>query len=65
MVVLSEEHLYILYPLATAEEDCDYEVGGKRSLRNVHKITCKRAVPELLTIRYGYELSHVDYKVRF
>ncbi len=36
---------------------------AKRALVTIFKITSKKKLPELLTIKYGYELSYGEYKV--
>ena len=60
-LALTRTHLHVLH-------ECPNEKGMafvhlRRPLANVHKMTSKKRLPELLTIKYGYELTPGQHKV--
>ncbi len=54
VLAISRTHLFVLR-LVVDEEDWA-TVQSRRPLSNIHKITSKKRIPELLTFKYGYEV---------
>lgn len=61
-LALTSGHMYILVVTGNADNEC--VVHAKRPLQGIHKITSRKKLPELLTLKCGYELGSGEYKVQ-
>lgn len=63
-VVLTKTHLYVLRTCDNYDVDRGYAyVKSRRPLTSILKITSKRNYPELLTFKYGFELTPDKEKI--
>jgi hypothetical protein len=79
-IAVTDAHLYVLYPCkrrktsgneqadttkASTTEENLHEIFAKRPLATIHKITSKKTMPELLTIKYGYVQNNGTFYLLF